>query len=80
MGIMIEVPENLGLSDEELKMLFAAKLFDHGLITSGQGADMVGIPKRDFILQLGKYQVSVFQYSEDELLEDVKNARRASNL
>ena len=80
MGIMIEVPENLGLSDEELKMLFAAKLFDQGLITSGQGADMVGIPKRDFILQLGKYQVSIFQYDEDELLEDIKNARRASNL
>ena len=55
-------------------MLFAAKLFDEGLITTGQGAVMVGLSKQAFIEMLGKYKVSIFQYDFDELEEDIANA------
>lgn len=55
-------------------MLFAAKLFEERLITSGQGAEMVGLSKQAFIELLGKYKVSVFQYGIDEIEEDIANA------
>ncbi len=55
-------------------MMFASKLYDEGLITTGQGAKMVDLSRRSFIELLGKYGVSAFQTEEDELLEDVANA------
>ncbi len=41
---------------------------------------MVGLSKRDFIKLLGKYEVSVFQYSMDEVLEDLENIKHARNI
>jgi predicted HTH domain antitoxin len=55
-------------------MLLAAKLFEEGLISSGQGAEMVGLSKQAFIEMLGKHKVSIYQYDIDEIEEDVANA------
>jgi predicted HTH domain antitoxin len=74
MSIQINLPDGLQISQFELSMLLAAKLFDEGLISSGQGAEMVGLSKQAFIELLGKYKVSVFQYDIDEIEEDVANA------
>lgn len=74
MSIQINLPEGLKISYFELNMLFAAKLFDEGLITSGQGAVMVGLSKQAFIELLGKYKVSVFQYDINEIEQDIANA------
>ncbi len=74
MGFHIELPSDLMATEFDLKMMFASKLFDEGMITSGQGAKVVGITRRSFIELLGKYGVSAFQTSEDELLQDIANA------
>ena len=74
MSIQINIPEGLKISHFELSMLLAAKLFDEGLISSGQGAAMVGLSKHAFIEMLGKYKVSIFQYGIDEIEEDIANA------
>lgn len=74
MSIQLHLPEGLQVSHFELSMLFAAKLFEEGLITSGQGAEMVGLSKHAFIELLGKYKVSIFQYDMDEIEEDIANA------
>lgn len=74
MDFHVKLPPDLTVSDFELKMLFAGKLFEEGIITSGQGAEMVGISRRAFIELLGKYGVSAFQTDEDELLENIANA------
>lgn len=74
MSIQINIPDGLQISQFELSMLLAAKLFDEGLISSGQGAEMVGLSKQAFIELLGKYKVSIFQYDIDEIEEDVANA------
>lgn len=71
MQLSINIPNSIALSPFELSMNLAAKLFDRGLITSGQGAEMVGLSKRAFIELLGKYEVSVFQYDIEEVLADV---------
>ena len=74
MNIQLNLPDGLQVSQFELSVLFAAKLFEEGLITSGQGAKMVGLSKRAFIELLGKYNVSIFQYDIEEIEEDVANA------
>jgi predicted HTH domain antitoxin len=65
-NVVVQLPKRLGLSDFEVKMLIASKLFETGKITSGQGAQIVGLSKRAFIELLGKYDVSVFGYNLDE--------------
>ncbi|WP_420458731.1 UPF0175 family protein [Neolewinella sp.] len=74
MGLLVELPADLTATEFDLKMMFASKLYDEGLITTGQGAKMVDLSRRSFIELLGKYGVSAFQTEEDELLEDVANA------
>ena len=74
MSIQIHLPEGLKISPFELTMLLAAKLFEEGLISTGQGAEMVGLSKQAFIEMLGKYKVSIFQYDIDEVEEDIDNA------
>lgn len=73
MTFQLELPNSIGLSSFELSMNLAAKLFDRGLISSGQAATIVGISKKAFIEIVGQYGVSIFQYDEDELAEELKN-------
>lgn len=74
MSIQVNLPDGLNLSQFELGILIAAKLFDEGLISSGQGAAMVGLSKQAFIELLGKHKVSIFQYSIEDIEEDIANA------
>ena len=74
MSVIINIPDNLNISDFEVNMIIASKLFVDGKLSSGQAADIVGLSKRSFIEILGKYEVSVFGNSEDELDNDIKNA------
>ena len=74
MGVQTNVPDGLMLSQFELSMHLAAKLFERGLISSGQSAELVGLSINAFIELLGKYGASVFQYDMDDVLEDLDNA------
>ena len=67
----ITLPPSVRLTESELKMILAAKLFDLGELSSGQAAELAGITKREFIESVGKYGVSIFQYSAEELERDL---------
>lgn len=71
--IELSLPKNVDVSDFEVKMIVAAKLYELGKLSSGQAADVAGVSKRAFLELLGKYNVSVFGYDEKELEEDLKN-------
>ena len=71
--ITLKVPESLQLSNFDVEMILATKLYEDGKLSSGQAAEMVGAPKRTFIELLGKYGVSVFGYDFEELQKDLEN-------
>jgi predicted HTH domain antitoxin len=71
--VELTLPESAGLSDFEVKMIAASKLYELGRLSSGQAAEVAGLTKRAFLELLGKYKVSVFGYDEKELEEDLKN-------
>lgn len=73
--VEIQLPENSELTDFDVKMNLAAKLYEQGQLSGGQAAELVGISKREFIELLGKYNVSVFGYDSSELLEDYNNVK-----
>lgn len=64
--VTVKIPKKLSLSEFEISMILASRLYETGKITSGQAAEMVGLSKRAFIELLGKFDVSVFGYTLDE--------------
>ncbi len=70
----LSLPDSLQIKEFDLKMMVSAMLFKSGKLSSGQAAKIVGISKRTFIEILGNYNTSVFDYGEEELLEDIANA------
>jgi len=72
----ITLPQSVKLTESDLKMILAAKLFDMGELSSGQAAKIVGITRREFLESVGKYGVSIFQYDADELEEDLRRLRK----
>lgn len=77
--LTIQIPGTVDLDDKEARMALASKLYELGKLTLGQGAEMVGYSKETFMELLADYGVSFFNYSADELDEDIKNAHRHSN-
>lgn len=73
MQMQIELPNGLDLSRFEVAMNLAAKLFERGLVSSGQAAKIVGVSKKTFLETVGAYGVTIFQY-DDEELEDELNS------
>jgi predicted HTH domain antitoxin len=63
--LKIKLPDTV--DEMDVKMQLAAQLFKKGTLSSGQAADLVGISKREFIENVGKYGVSIF----GENVEDI---------
>jgi predicted HTH domain antitoxin len=69
----LKIPPSLQVSEFDLVMTLASKLYEEGKLSSGQGAEMAGVSKKAFLELLGKYNVSVFGYTAEELKDDLKN-------
>ena len=73
-NIQLNIPDEVDLKDYDFSMIIASKLYEDGVLTSGQAAQMVGLTKRAFIEILGKYDVSIFSKSILDLHSDIANA------
>lgn len=67
----LQFPDGVRVTDVEIKMIVAAHLFDLGELSSGHAARVAGITNREFIESVGKYGVSIFQYSAEEIERDL---------
>jgi len=65
--LTLSIPDTV--NEIDVKMQLAAQLFATGGLSSGQAADLVGISKREFLENVGKYGVSIF----GETIEDLEN-------
>ncbi|MCD9016045.1 UPF0175 family protein [Parachryseolinea silvisoli] len=72
--VQLNIPDSVVISDMDLTMIIASKLYEDGRLSSGQAAELTGLSKRGFIELLGKYGVSVFSDSLDDLKSDIANA------
>lgn len=67
--IVIDVPEKVLLAEKtdetsfarELRVLAAVKLYELGRLSSGRAAELAGMPRVEFLLALGRYQVFPFE-------------------
>ena len=63
--LTINLPEGAEL--HQVKMIIAASLFEQGILSSGQAAELVGITRRQFLEEVGKYGVSIFGETDEDL-------------
>jgi predicted HTH domain antitoxin len=64
----VKLPENL--SEDEVRLLLALKLYETGKVSLGQAAKLSGFSKRAFMEVLGRHHIPVFDYSPSELKEE----------
>ena len=72
--VQINIPDCIEMSDYDISIMIAAKLYEEKKLSSGQAAEIAGVSKRTFIELLGKYGVSVFSTSITDLHSDIANA------
>ncbi len=74
-----DLPEALGETPEEfeqkLRFLVAAKLYEMGRISSGRAAELAGMERVEFLNNLGRYRISVFNYPLEELEREIREAQ-----
>jgi len=72
--LCVNIPDMVNISESELMLLLATKLYETSILSLGQAANVAGMSKRAFIEILGKYGVSLFTLTTDELRQDIANA------
>lgn len=60
---------------KDMKRTVAVKYYKERKLSLGQCSELAEMSKEDFIQLLSSYEISIFNYENDEeLLEDIKNA------
>ena len=72
--LQIQLPDFINIDTQEIQMLLASKLYEKGVLSVGQAAQMAGLSKRTFMELLGRYQVSVLNYPAEDITQDFENA------
>lgn len=64
-------PEHLS---ERISQMAAVKLYELGQLSSGRAAQLAGVSRVEFLQTLGRFGVSPFRLSAEELDEDIAHA------
>lgn len=75
--IEVQLPDDIKMDNQELKLFIAAKLFEAGKLTMSQAAKSVGYSLYDFMSILINYNVSVINHPASDLESDVRNAKES---
>ena len=68
--LILNIPENLNLSEKETKRFLAAKLYESAKLSLGQAADLAGLSKVAFSEILADFDVSLINYPPSDLIRD----------
>ncbi|MBO3457992.1 UPF0175 family protein [Aetokthonos hydrillicola Thurmond2011] len=58
---------------QEMRIAAAVKWYEIGEISQGKAAEIAGLNRAEFINILSRYKVSPFQYTNQELAEEIAN-------
>ncbi|MCP4371248.1 MAG: UPF0175 family protein [Deltaproteobacteria bacterium] len=73
--LTLQYPENFELAiqttteelEAQIRLMAALKMFELGKLASGKAAELAGISRIEFFEMCGRYQVSIYNYSSEEL-------------
>lgn len=76
--LVLDIPDNVNLSDNEAKVFLAIKLFENSIFSLGQASKFSGYTKQAFMEILCKNNVSVINHPVSEIENDFINAKNHS--
>ncbi len=53
--------------EHHLRLMAALKMFELGKISTGKAAELAGMSRVDFFEACGRYRVSIFNYSDEDI-------------
>ena len=59
---------------QEMRIAAAVKWYELGRSSQGRAAEIAGLSRAGFIDALARYKVSPFQYTAEEISEELRNA------
>ncbi|NBY26067.1 MAG: UPF0175 family protein [Betaproteobacteria bacterium] len=59
---------------QEMRVAAAVKWYELGRFSQGRAAEIAGLSRSGFIDALSRYKVSPFQFTAEELAEELRNA------
>ena len=72
------LPDTMQMSnlefEKEARLAMGVKLFEMKKLSSGLAAQLAGLDRVSFLMQLQRFSVSAINISAEELHEDAKNA------
>ena len=74
--LQLKIPDNL--DEKEVTLMLAVQLYDKGKLSIGQAAELVGMDKETFMSELGKYDISIFGETIEDIQQDLDNASSAT--
>jgi predicted HTH domain antitoxin len=83
--VTIEIPDDLlpeftstpeGLA-QELRLAAAIEWYREGRVSQGKGAEIAGINRWEFLQELSRARVDVFQMTPEELREEIERGLQA---
>jgi hypothetical protein len=73
-SVIVNLPDADAFNTFNISVYLAAKMYEDGILTTGQAADVANLTKRAFIEIMGKYGVSIFGNDINDLKNDITNA------
>src|SRR3972149_2325099 len=77
--VVLEIPEEILVSlkessqefSKDILILAAVKLYELGKLSSGRAAQLAGVSRISFLQSLSRYNVPIFDLTEEELKQDI---------
>jgi predicted HTH domain antitoxin len=73
--LSLTLPDNVQVDPDDVKTITVYAMFERGILSSGQAAEILGLSKRTFLENASLHGVSLFQYDENELKEEIEQWR-----
>jgi predicted HTH domain antitoxin len=55
---------------QSLRIAAAVKWYEKGMVSQGKASEIAGLCREDFIMALGQFDISPFQYPPEEILKE----------
>ena len=75
-GALSSVRQDPETFARELRIAAAVKWYEMQRVSQGRAAEIAGLSRSEFIDALGRYGISPFQQTADELVQDAEEANR----
>lgn len=75
-GVLASLRRDPESFQHELRIAAAVKWYEMRLVSQGRAAEIAGVSRAEFLAALGRYGVTPFQQSAEELLADAPELDR----